>query len=558
MAGTSRKMYQLLGKDVRGRFGFPSGIIATNADTARRVIENIPQLGWYVGKSTTLEPKLGNTEDILVQPNKDSLRNAVGYTNPGLEATVDEFSRLTELADDVFIMPQIGESTEANFEECIARMDHLDVDGFELNISCPHADKGGILIGSDPDSAYSMVRAARKRTHKPLVVKLNAGVPDIGSIVKACESAGANAFSLINTLGGSDPELSNRFGGLSGASIYPVTLDTARYVRSITDKPMIVMGGIRGRKQLAELQSIDDNFFFGIGSALSGLDSPELKAYFDRLEDDLKQGKDFAESMTLNRNLMHYEPFIVKDVERLSESLHLIRFYENIDARPGQFVFVKTAQGSKPFSVANDKDNLELVVRNVGPVSESICSLKPNSSVRIRGPYGKDFTFDKDDKVAFVGAGCGIAPVYHAATHHTGEKIFMLGAKNRDELVYLQDFMDMGPTYIATEDGSSGYEGLITDMMPEVLGAPGDKGYKFFNCGPEKALRRIGWTERQYAKQKDIYHLIERITSCGIGICGKCSTPDGERACVDGPVFDAGRFTPGVYTRDKTGKKVRL
>ena len=89
-------MYKLFDKEIRGRFFLPSGVIATNADVVRWAIKNIPQLGIVVGKSTTIDPKPGNREDIIVQETRNSLRNAVGYTNPGLEVMLEDFKELVE------------------------------------------------------------------------------------------------------------------------------------------------------------------------------------------------------------------------------------------------------------------------------------------------------------------------------------------------------------------------------------------------------------------------------------------------------------------------------
>ncbi|TFH65822.1 MAG: hypothetical protein E4G90_05635 [Gemmatimonadales bacterium] len=171
-------MYNLLGKQIRGRFGFPSGVITTNSDVARWMFEYVPQFGFYQGKSTTIEPRAGNREDILAQPTPDSLWNAVGYTNPGLPETIEGFRELRAATpSDVFLMAQIGESTGEKFAHCVAEFDSAGdiADGYEINVSCPHADKGGILIGSDPDSVRSITAAARKATRKPIIVKLNGG-----------------------------------------------------------------------------------------------------------------------------------------------------------------------------------------------------------------------------------------------------------------------------------------------------------------------------------------------------------------------------------------------
>jgi dihydroorotate dehydrogenase (NAD+) catalytic subunit len=240
-------MFNLLGKEIRGRFGFPSGVITTNSDIARYMFEHVPQFGFYQGKSTTIEPTVGNREDILTQPTPDSMWNAVGYTNPGLEATVEGFRELREATpDDVFLMAQVGESTEEKFAHSVDAFEQAGdiADGYEINVSCPHAAKGGILIGSDPESVRSITAATRKATRKPIIVKLNAGVRDFEAIALAAEAGGADAISAINTLGGPNPELSNQFGGLSGAAIFPSTLDAVVRIRRIMDLP-IIAGGYR-------------------------------------------------------------------------------------------------------------------------------------------------------------------------------------------------------------------------------------------------------------------------------------------------------------------------
>ncbi len=98
-------MYNLLGKEIRGRFGFPSGVITTNSDVTKWMFEHVPQFGFYQGKSTTIEPRAGNREDILVQPAPDSLWNAVGYTNPGLDVVVVVVELATRMGD-MFIEKQ--------------------------------------------------------------------------------------------------------------------------------------------------------------------------------------------------------------------------------------------------------------------------------------------------------------------------------------------------------------------------------------------------------------------------------------------------------------------
>jgi len=555
-------MIDMLGKPIRDRYGFPSGVICTNGDTAKWFFDNVPQVGFYVGKSTTIEPREGNPEDILTQPSPDSMWNAVGYANPGLDSTIEGFRELREVSPpDVFLLPQIGESTEESFAHCIAEFEKAGdiADGYEINVSCPHAHKGGILIGSNPDSVRTIVGAVRRVTKKPLVVKLNAGVCKLEEIAVAAAEGGADALSAINSLGGPNPELSNGFGGLSGAAIFPATLDAVTRLRQVVSLPFIVMGGIRGAEDIRQLASIDKSFFYAIGTALGGLDSLEIKEYFRQLEQDLADGTDVASGQTLNSMLMDHRPFVVSAVEDFGESIKILKFRENIEAGIGQFVFLKVGNSlSKPFSVASNKDSLELVVRKVGPMTAKAFELKVNDVVRVRGPYGHHVELPTDRPVYFVGAGCGIAPVHHAASKHPGPKRFVLGTVTASELVYLDALREMGEVTLSTDDGSEGDQGYVSDVLERVLQEEKPDKACFFNCGPEVAMRAVDTIERKYVSPEHIYHLVERMTSCGVGICGKCSIPNGERACVDGPLFSAASFSPAEYTRDKTGKKVRF
>ncbi len=525
---------------------------------------HVPQFGFYQGKSTTIEPTVGNREDILTQPTPDSMWNAVGYTNPGLEATVEGFRELREATpDDVFLMAQVGESTEEKFAYSVDAFEQAGdiADGYEINVSCPHAAKGGILIGSDPDSVRSITAATRKATRKPIIVKLNAGVKDFEAIALAAVEGGADAISAINTLGGPNPELSNQFGGLSGAAIFPATYDAISRLRRVTDVPIIAMGGIRGAGDIRRLEAIDPNLFYAIGTALGGLDSEEIREYFRILEEDLAEGTDRATGMTLNRMLMDYHPFVVREVVEYGETVRVIKFHERLEAEVdvGQFVFLKVGNtDSKPFSVADNRDGLEVLVRSVGPMTERACALKVNDVVRVRGPYGHAFTLPEDRPVVLVGAGVGIAPIHFAAHYHRGPKRIFLGAVTAEELSYWESFKEAGEVSVSTDDGTAGHQGYIHELVETSLAEDPPENPVFLNCGPEVAMAALDRVEREYAAPEDIFHIIERYTSCGVGICGKCSTPSGLRSCIDGPAFSAADFTPGVFERDLTGKKVHF
>jgi NAD(P)H-flavin reductase len=120
----------------------------------------------------------------------------------------------------------------------------------------------------------------------------------------------------------------------------------------------------------------------------------------------------------------------------------------------------------------------------------------------------------------------------------------------------VESFRELGEVSVSTDDGSAGHHGYISELVEKALAEENPENPIFFNCGPELAMKALEAVERKYAPPEDIYHVVERYTSCGIGICGKCSICSGERTCVDGPVYSAAEFTPGEPHRDLTGKKV--
>lgn len=211
---------------------------------------DLNRLGGIIVKGISLTPSAGNPPPRTVET-ACGLLNAIGLENVGLDAFVnDKLPFLKELSPRIFANiygREIGE-----YAELAAAMDGLeDVDGLEVNISCPNVKAGGISFGVAPDAAAGVVAAVRKKTGKHLMVKLSPNVSDIVAIAKSVEDTGADSLSLINTLAGMAidirtrrPKLANITGGLSGPAIKPVALkmvwETARNVGI----PVVGIGGI--------------------------------------------------------------------------------------------------------------------------------------------------------------------------------------------------------------------------------------------------------------------------------------------------------------------------
>ena len=208
-------------------------------------------LGSFSFKGTTLHPRFGNpTPRIAEAPG--GMLNAVGLENPGVERVIsEELPRIQE----VFSKKVIANISGFSLEEYVACAQALDaqeqVGILEINISCPNVHGGGMSFGTSPEMAARVTRAVRDAVKKPVYIKLSPNVTDIVAIARACEEAGADGLSLINTLLGMRidlrtrrPILANRTGGLSGGAIFPVALRMVWDVYEAVKIPVIGMGGI--------------------------------------------------------------------------------------------------------------------------------------------------------------------------------------------------------------------------------------------------------------------------------------------------------------------------
>ena len=211
---------------------------------------NLNRLGGIIVKGLSLDPSPGNPPPRIVETPCGML-NAIGLENVGIEAFLEEkLPFLTELATPIFANIY-GQTMEA-YAELAGRLDDVEaVAGIEVNISCPNVEAGGIAFGVDPVSAGMVVEGVRKRTSRPVMVKLSPNVADIATMARAVVDAGADAVSLINTITGMAidvetrrPKLANVTGGLSGPAIRPVALRMVWQVAGVVDVPVIGIGGI--------------------------------------------------------------------------------------------------------------------------------------------------------------------------------------------------------------------------------------------------------------------------------------------------------------------------
>ena len=211
---------------------------------------DLNQLGGIIVKGLSLEPSMGNKPPRIVETACGML-NAIGLENVGIEAFVKEkLPFLKRLSTSVFT--NIYGKSIGDYALLAERIDELnEIAGIEVNISCPNVKAGGLAFGVVPETAAEVVGAVRKKTSKPLIVKLSPNVTDITQIARAVEDAGADSVSLINTITGISidietrrPKLANITGGLSGPAIKPVALRMVWQVAQSVKIPVIGVGGI--------------------------------------------------------------------------------------------------------------------------------------------------------------------------------------------------------------------------------------------------------------------------------------------------------------------------
>lgn len=223
-------------------------------------IYDINCLGSFSFKGTTKDARFGNPTPRIAEC-ENAMINSVGLQNPGVENVIkNELPRLR----GCFHKPVMANVSGFSVEEYVYTVEKLDkedcIGWFEVNVSCPNVHGGGMSFGTSPEAAAEVTRACRAVTKKPLIIKLSPNVTDIVSIAKACEEAGADGISLINTLLGmkidlktKKPVIANKMGGFSGPAIKPVAIRMVYQVYEAVKIPIVGGGGIASAEDVIEM-----------------------------------------------------------------------------------------------------------------------------------------------------------------------------------------------------------------------------------------------------------------------------------------------------------------
>ena len=221
---------------------------------------DINELGTFSFKGTTKDPRFGNPTPRIAECTAGMI-NAVGLQNPGVEKVIaEELPKLKECFHKPVMANVSGFSVEDYAYTCEMLDKEEQVGWLEVNISCPNVHGGGMSFGTDPKAAAEVTAAVKKVTTKPVILKLSPNVTDIVSIAKACEDAGADGISLINTMLGMRidlnrrrPVIANKMGGFSGSAIFPIAVRMVYQVANSVKVPVIGMGGVSSAEDVLEM-----------------------------------------------------------------------------------------------------------------------------------------------------------------------------------------------------------------------------------------------------------------------------------------------------------------
>lgn len=223
-----------------------SGVFGVHPDIVPRVAE--AGAGAMVTKSISVFPREGYTNPTVVEV-EGGFVNAIGLSNPGIDAFVDELGKLKE--KPIPLVVSLFGSKPDEFGQMISKLESTSIDCYELNLSCPHVEKVGLEVGQDPDAVYEIVKISKKKSTKPVLIKVSTNVTDVVAIVSAAKDAGVDGVTAINTVKAmvidietGRPILSHNVGGLSGPAIKAIAVQCVYTISKNVDIPIIGCGGI--------------------------------------------------------------------------------------------------------------------------------------------------------------------------------------------------------------------------------------------------------------------------------------------------------------------------
>jgi len=537
-----------------------SGVASTNNKMIRYFDEKVDAIDIITTKSFQVSVNPGNREPIICETAPGNFGNSVGLRNPGMDVVYPQLLKLREEGLDKYLNISLSANSIEDFIILVRKFDDL-ADSLELNFSCPHASEGfGASIGCDVNIATQYVKEIKEACpdmNALLFIKLTPNVDDIGLIAKSVVEAGADGIVAINTVGpeihidkaSGKPILQNALGGKGGMSgdwVYKRALQAIAQIRESIPEyvPILAMGGISNADKAKQMMLAGADAV-GIGSALAMMNQLHWPEYFQSIKDEYNglSVEKSSSSYLSDKNNMEYHEMSIDKIEFSGKDTIILTLDKNMRCEAGEFVFLwLPGIGEKPFTLSCDEP-VTFVIKRLGIFTTALWNLNVGDKVYVRGMYGATIENRVSRRALCVAGGTGIAVLPALARKLKGENTemkFFIGTseKNVKEPLLQYELSFYGDYKSVADDGVPARvldeldnENLLGDINAYLIGP------EIFMAIAAKKLIDNGFNE------KNIYLSMEKMTRCGIGLCGEC-------VCGDTLTCQSGSFVKYEYLKE--------
>ena len=524
-----------------------SGVLTTKEDMIRLFDKSVPSVDVITTKSFQLTETEGNRPPVVTSPKEGDYGNSVGLRNPGADKAEEYIKRLKGMGMRALLNISLAGNRKEDFLSLVKRFDPY-ADFLELNFSCPHAAAGfGASIGSDENTVreyVSYITNGYKERKSMLLVKLTPNVDNIAQIAKAAIEAGADGISAINTVGPREyyhdghPILFNKLGGKGGASgewVKEIALEKVRQIReAIGDEPVILgMGGVTTHEDALNMVCSGADIV-GVGSASATVAMKDYEAFFSAIKN---KGEDSRKYQSRDRSNITYVKHKIIDKYIYSPDTYILTLDGKSECQAGQFVFLWHPEyGERPFSVAKN-DPLTFIIKVRGEFTSALMNVNAGDDIYVRGLCGAPLEVKKTKKAILLGGGTGIVVLNLLASRlaENGTKMDIrlgLPSHERGKKGLLEDELKAFGSYrIVSDDGVAGR--VICSFDKDDV----DEDTAVYIVGPSIMMKKASEHFLSLGVPSSMIFLsMEKMTLCGIGMCGECSC-GGKLTCKEGTFF---------------------
>lgn len=548
---------KLCGYKLRGPLVSVSGVIGNDPAVMKFMARVNPYWGAVTCKSVNLEGRQGNDAPIITYHSPFSLDNRVGLGNPGAKAAREFLAETRSVLNSLGVLQIVsvfGQGVKDITET--VRILHPEADIIDLNLSCSHVAHFGWAIGQDLPLVEAILRGIMP-FGVPVGVKTSPKM-DPEAITRLCIALNVpciihgNTYGVVPAEKDGYPILVDAQTGATGGSMsgrelfYKYTLPFVQKVRQVSkDISLVVCGGISLAEHVRECRKLDANAV-GIGTAFSSMSMPKIAEYSHTLFTDVDAGTNKAAAYLDDFSSMQYRHMQVAERTNLAPDLFLLRFAENLLAKPGQFVFVWLPRGKpdpkvfgeRPFSIF-DTNPLTMLINVRGKCTSLLNQVKAGDWLYVRGPHGK--VPEVSGKILLVGGGTGVAALHLFAKIHRLQTAALLGAKDKAHLYDRPFIQHCASVRSVAEDGGAPLRGFVTDHLDEAIEAVDPT--LCLACGPEKMVEKVYQIALMRLPEERVLCTTDFLAGCGIGICSWCARKkSGHRPDADGMFMTKTQF----------------